>query len=100
MKCIVAVATVLLCPAFAFSQNFGIGTSSPSEKLDVNGSIRSSSLTGSNIHLAVDPDGVLTKLCYAYVSGYNQPDGTDVGYIPYRILTFTKQQANTNLRIS
>lgn len=82
------------------SGSVGIGTTTPAEKLDVAGNIRSSNLSGSNIHLAVDANGVIKKLALAYVTGNGPEDGTDVGFVAGRTLTFTKQEASTKIRIS
>jgi len=44
-------------------------------------------------------DGTLTRNI-AYVDGFNQPDGRDVGNLDYRVLIFSKQKSDTRLRIS
>jgi len=51
----------LLGPLAARAQNVGIGTTSPTQKLDVDGSLRLRGLSGSGLRLPqVQPDGTLT----------------------------------------
>ena len=54
-------AALLLFPLAARAQNVGIGTTQPTQKLDVDGNLRLRGLSGSGLRLPqVQPDGTLT----------------------------------------
>ncbi|MDW8415919.1 MAG: hypothetical protein RML92_00005, partial [Bacteroidia bacterium] len=68
----------LLTVAWAWAQNFGIGTTSPTEKLDVEGGrLRVRAYSGNGIRLAtVDPNGIFGTLSGNNVGDILQWNGT------------------------
>ena len=62
MKKVITVIFICGLANFAFSQNFGIGVSSPTEKLDVAGNIKASGLAGTGTRpVYVTSNGTLTS---------------------------------------
>ncbi|MCX7652106.1 MAG: hypothetical protein N2200_04490, partial [Bacteroidia bacterium] len=68
----------LLTAAWVWAQNFGIGTTSPTEKLDVEGGrLRVRAYSGNGIRLAtVDPNGIFGTLSGNNVGDILQWNGT------------------------
>ena len=69
----------LLLPNILFSQNVGVGTTTPQEKLDVNGNINVSGTIKAN-GIAGQPGQIMTINSAGKIQWDNNSTGTDLGY--------------------
>lgn len=89
MKALTLVNLFLFGSTAVFSQNFGIDEPNPTEKLDVNGNIKSSTLAGSGVRpVYANSDGVL-QTASGSVTVFNYTGGDQTYTVPSGVTSIT-----------